>query len=37
MLVLVMNEITLLKIVVGASIPMPRGFSGIHGCNDKTM
>ena len=32
-----MNEMTVLKIVVGASMPWPRGFSGIQGCSASTM
>ncbi len=37
MLVLVMNEITVWNTVVGASMPRPRGFSGIRGWSDSTI
>ena len=31
-----MNEMTLWKIVVGASMPRPSGFSGMSGCSART-
>jgi hypothetical protein len=35
--VLVIKDATLLKIVLGNNIPLPRSFSGITGCRERTI